>query len=321
MKTLKHRCISAVITAAALTATGNGAEKKPPEATAWFLVLSESAEIRPKPEEGKKGSYRAGRGALMPSFEVKQSHGKSWTRVRAVNPAKLVPEFGWAESALGTSVPIEQYPKDTDLLTTLGGAYLDDFTAANTAIARFVVRRGADEPALVCFLGSPIMSSSRLQVFSRIQGKMTPGPHIELPFSEIQSGITKLEVRDLVGDGNECILTHEPFTQGPENSGLLMVIRRFERDELKVLWKGPLEWRNLANYPPKIGPRQPPEVNIGTPGTVTKGEVEFRARGRQTDIFWKGKVEFRAIGREAPVETLNIEKTITWDGTKFTLLP
>jgi hypothetical protein len=165
------------------------------------------------------------------------------------------------------------------------------------------------------------MSSSRLQVFFRVQGKMPAGPHVELPFSEMQSGITKLEVRDLIGDGNECILAHEPFTQGPENSGLLMVIRRIERDELKVLWKGPLEWRNLANYPPKIGPRQPPEANIGTPGTVTKAEVEFRARGRQTDIVWRGKVEFRAIGREAPVETLNIEKTITWDGTKFTLLP
>ena len=62
---------------------------------------------------------------------------------------------------------------------------------------------------------------------------------------------------------------------------------------------------------------QPPEANIGMPGTVTKGELEFRTRGRLTDLVWKGKVEFHVLGREEPVESVSIEKTCAWDGTKF----
>ncbi len=64
----------------------------------------------------------------------------------------------------------------------------------------------------------------------------------------------------------------------------------------------------------------PPEKNIGSPGTVTKGEVDFRPRGRISELLWKGKVEFYAFGREQPLETVAIEKICSWDGTKFAAL-
>ena len=70
-------------------------------------------------------------------------------------------------------------------------------------------------------------------------------------------------------------------------------------------------------YERKVQTLAPPEKNIGLPGTVTKGEVEFRARGRISEPVWKGKVEFHALGREEPVDTLSLEKVCTWDGTKF----
>jgi len=126
-----------------------------------------------------------------------------------------------------------------------------------------------------------------------------------------------LEIRDLVGDGNECLVTREPFDLGLENRGIRIVIRRLEGAELKTLWEAPLERRNLSSYPPKTRLLQPPERNIGEPGTVTTGTVDFLARGGRHEPVWKGKVEFYVVGREAPVNSIAFEKTCAWQGTKF----
>jgi hypothetical protein len=136
----------------------------------------------------------------------------------------------------------------------------------------------------------------------------------------MQAAITDLEIRDLVGDGNECLITREPFSFGPRNEGVNLVIRRIVAGAFQTLWRAPVEFRNLASFAPKMRMLAPPEKNIGAPGTVTKGDVDFRPRGRTTDLVWKGKVEFYVVGREQPVETVDLEKTCAWDGTKFTAL-
>ncbi len=261
-----------------------------------------------------------GRGALIEVHESRSVGNITWSRVRIVDLETLSPRMGWVDSSQVERVPLEQYPADADLLKELGGAYLDDFARSHTAIARFLVRQGSPEPVLACFLGSPVLPQARLQTFRRSQGKFIRGTFLEFPFSEMKAGISALEVRDLVNDGNECLVTHEPFSFGLENSGVNCVIRRIEGNELKTVWQAPLEHRNLASFAPKFEVLKPPEKNIGAPGTVTQGAVDFRARNSRYELVWKGKVEFYVFGREEPVESVPIEKVCTWDGTKFKAL-
>lgn len=307
--------------ACTLVAVGLSAkEKASAKPTGWCYAFQGAVEVRPKTSASKAAVVRLGRGALAPVFEVKQAGGKSWTRIAAVDPAKLTAEMGWVISSQVEVLPASQFPTDAELLKLLGGAYLDDFVAAHTAVARFLVRQGAQEPALACFLGSPILPQARLQAFVRWRGKWAAGPYVEFPFSDMQAGITSLEIRDLLGDGNECLLTREAFNLGPQNAGVNLVIRRIEGGAFKKLWEAPVELHNLASFAPKLQILTPPERNIGAPGTVTKGDVEFRSRGRISEPLWKGKVEFFAFGREQPVETVTIEKLCPWDGMIFSPL-
>jgi hypothetical protein len=239
----------------------------------------------------------------------------------AVDPAKMVPAKGWIDAIYVEALPAGRFPTDKEILKLADGVFLEDFIEKNTAVARYLVRAPGKEPALVCYLGSVVLPHTRLQIFLPSPGKWSPGPSIELPFSEMQSAIIRLEVRDLLGDGNECLITHEPFRVGPQNAGVNLVIRRLEGGSLKSLWKTPIEARNLASYPPQMDILEPPEMNIGRPGTDTKGDVEFRAREALTDIIWRGKVNFHALGREEPVESISIERAWSWDGTKFAPLP
>jgi hypothetical protein len=274
-------------------------------------------DVRAKTSERKKPILRLGRGGLVPIFELKQRPGRSWARVVAVDPASLTPQGGWIDTSQAETLPLGQYPLDAELLKLLGGPYLEDSTAANTAIARFLVRQGERESALVCFLGSPVSPQARFQAFLPAQGKFTLGPYLEFPFADLKAAITTLEIRDLVGDGNECLLTRETFNLGPQHEGVNLVIRRLEGGGLKTLWRAPVEFVNLAAFPPKIQVLAPPEKNIGSAGTVTKGSVDFRPRGRASDLIWKGKVEFHVLGREQPVETIAVEKICAWDGSEF----
>ena len=292
-------------------------EKKPPAPTGWCYVAKEAVDAKPAPSERKKATVRLGRGAVVPAFETKQARGSNWTKVRVVDPAKLTTETAWVDSSKVESLPPNQFSPDSELFKLLGGTYLEDFTAANVATARFLLRQGDREPALVCLVGSPKFPQVRLQVFLRSPRGLATGPYLEFPFSEMQAGITSLEIRDLLGDGNECLVTREGFNLGMETRGANMVIRRLEAGAFKVLWKAPVEFNNLASFPPTVQTLTPPEKNIGRPGTVTKGEVEFRARGRASEPVWKGKIEFHALGREEPVDTLSLEKACAWDGTKF----
>jgi hypothetical protein len=247
-----------------------------------------------------------------------ESHaGATWALVHAVDLSTLTRQAGWAESDQVDRFPPEQFPADDDILRQVGGAYLDDFTASHTAIARWLVRRGALGPALLCFIASPVLPTAKLIAFYHTQGGFAPGPSLEFPLSDMPAGIVAAEVRDLRGDGNECLITQEPFRTGPERRGINLVIRALEVGRFRTLWQAPLEFRNLEAYSPQLHILQPPEMNIGDPGTVTRGEVSYRPHENTYEPVWKGKVEFYVVGREQPVESVTIEKACPWDGEKF----
>jgi len=292
-------------------------EKRPPEPIGWCVAQVDKLEVMPKPAGRKKILAALGRGALLEAYEVKQKDGRNWTRVRAVDPAKLTSEMGWIDSSHVESLPPSQFPQDDELLKLIGGPYLDDFAAAHTSMARYLVGREGGDPLLVCFLGSPIFPTARLQVFARPQSGLILGPYLEVPFADMQSGIHHIEVRNLFSDGSGYLITHEVFSAGPENRGVNLVIRAISLEGFKVLWKAPVEIRNLGFFAPKIQVLSPPEKNIGAPGTVTKGDVEFRLHGKVSEPVWKGRVEFYAAGREEPVQTVTVEKVCAWHGSKF----
>ncbi len=292
-------------------------EEKPAAPTSWGYVSNGPVDLRRAPSARKSAVALLERGALVPILQVKSKEAAHWALVRVVDPGKLNPKTGWVEANQLETLPLERFPADADILKLLGGAYLEDYTASQTQIARFLVRQGRRDPALVCFLGAPVLPSARLQVFFPSQAKFIPGPLLEFASSEMDTGITSLEVRDLTGDGNESLITHESFQIVPQNRGTRIVIRRIEDSGFKILWRAPLEFRNLASFPPRQKALSPPEKNIGAPGTVTIGNVEFRQHGGVREPVWKGRVEFRALGREEPVETLAIEKVCPWDGTRF----
>ena len=228
---MKNKALSFILIVAACSSAGipssaqEKEKKEPPKPTGWCYVSQGPVEVRPKTSERKTAIVRLGRGALAPVFEVKQAGGRSWTRIQAVDPAKLTPQMGWVISSQIEVLPLSQFPADADLLKLLGGTYLDDFIAANTALARSLVRQGKREPAMACFLGAPILPQARLQVFLRNPGKWAVGPSLEFAFADLRAGVTRLEIRDLFGDGDECLVTRETFTLGPQNEGLNVVIR------------------------------------------------------------------------------------------------
>jgi hypothetical protein len=130
-------------------------------------------------------------------------------------------------------------------------------------------------------------------------------------------GILSGEVRDLLGDRNECLVTHEPFREGPEALGVNIVIRRLEGGNFRSLWAAPIESRNLGSFPSRLQKLHPLEKNAGAPGTVTKGEVEFQRRGNTYVPVWKGKVEFFAVGQDKPIDEVKLSKACAWDGFEF----
>lgn len=283
----------------------------------WGYVRGDAVAVAPKSHLRKASPVRLGRGALVPISKWESKKGTRWARVHVVSLADREPVDGWIESSEIEEIPFDKFPTDAALRQLLGGDLLDDYAAAHSQITRFLVQRGNTGPALVCFITSPVLAAARLVAFLSISGKFVPGPSLEFPAEEIQAGIVSAEVRDLLGDGNECLITREPFRAGPETRGVNEVIRRIEGQEFQTLWKAPVEFRNLGAYPARMQVLQPPEKNIGEPGTMATGEVTFRRRGSVYEPVWKGKVEFRVVGRDEPVQSVPIEKVCPWDGARF----
>jgi len=237
--------------------------------------------------------------------------------LRITDLSTLNPVDAWVDPSKVEIVPIDRFPSDEELLRQLGGEYQDNLTVSKVALARWLVKQGNSGTALVCFVASVVLPASRLVAFLPAQGNFTRGPWLEFPFSEMKPGILSAEVRDLLGDGIECLITHEPFRKGPEVLGVNIVIRRLERGNFRTLWSAPLESRNLGSFPSELQILQPLEKNAGAPGTVTKAEVEFQPRGNIYIPVWKATVEFRAVGQDKPLDSVKVTKACAWNGFEF----
>ena len=306
-----------LFTAYFLLPSGARADKKRAAAPLPWGFVTHETNVEGKPGSRKPAILKLGRGALVNILEDKPRGATPWGRIRAIDPATLESVTGWVDASAIKIEPANLYPSDAELLKQMGGAYLEDLAASSARIVRYVMAQGRRGPALVCFIGTPVLPQTRLQIFQSSNGKFIPGPYLEFPSSEMQSAITSLDVRDLAGDGNEFLVTHEPFKTQTHYDGVNMVIRKIEGDTLKTYWKAPLEFRNVASFPPRRQTLNPPENNIGTPGTITTGTVEFRARGQMSEPFWKGKIAFYVPGREEPLDTVTLEKLCPWNGSRF----
>jgi hypothetical protein len=289
-----------------------------PAPLGWVYLRDGMHELTSRPGKHKEKSDHLTQGALAPVLKITERGGVKWAQIRILNLGTASSQTGWLEEAGPADIlPAENYPPDADLLRQLGAPYLDDFTAEHTKVARFLVRQDPRPPLLLCYVFADPLPTAKLVVFTPSQGKYLPGASLDFPISELKAGIISLEVRDLVGDGNEYLVSREPFRVGPETRGVNVVIRRITESTFLTVWQAPVEFRNLSEFKSKMQILQPPERNIGTPGTVTTGQVTFHPRGNGQEPIWKGKVEFFALGREAAVDSVSIEKACAWDGKEF----
>ena len=310
---LSFLIVTGIIAVAVLAAK----ESEHAQAIAWCYVQKGPLEVTQKVIGRRASSLSLGRGALVPVLRMDSKNGRKWALVRLIDLSTLNPFYGWVDSSQAEIVPIDRFPHDEGLLRQLGREYQDDFTASKAGVARWLVKEGNSGTALVCLVASVVLPASRLVAFRPAQGNFTRGPWLDFPFSDMKPGILSVEVRDLLGDGNECLITREPFRKGPEVLGVNLVIRRLEHDNFKTLWSAPLESRNLDFYPSEPQILQPLEKNVGAPGTVTKGEVEFQPRGNMYIPVWKATVGFYAAGQDKPLNSVNVTKTCAWDGSEF----
>jgi len=237
--------------------------------------------------------------------------------LRVLDLATLTLADGWADSSQAEILPIERFPSDAEILRQLNIEPPGAFTSPSATLARWLVKQGDSGVALICFVAFFGLPESRLVAFLPAGGKYVRGPELEFPFSEMKPGVVSGEVRDLLGDGVECLITHEPFRQGPATFGVNLVIRRLEHGSFSSLWKAPLESQNLGVFPPRVQILRPLEKNAGAPGTVTKAEVEFERRGNISAPVWKATVEFFAPGQDKPIDSVKVTKVCAWNGSEF----
>jgi hypothetical protein len=292
-------------------------EHHQPPPLGWIYLHDSVHELSSRPGKHNPKPYHLTQGTLAPVVKITEKGAAKWAQVRILDLATASSQTGWLEAGPADILPAETYPPDSDLLRQLGAPYLDDITAEHTKVARFLVRQDPRPPLLLGYVFADLLPTAKLVVFTPSQGKYLPGASLDFPISELKAGIISLEVRDLVGDSNECVVSREPFRMGSEMRGVNVVIRRITASTFLTVWQAPVEFRNLAEFKPKLQILHPPEGNIGTPGTVTTGEVTFHPRGNGQEPIWKGKVEFFAVGREAAVDSVPIEKACAWDGKEF----
>ncbi|HTS70611.1 MAG TPA: hypothetical protein VMO17_16630 [Terriglobia bacterium] len=265
----------------------------------------------------RKTTGHLARGALVPIYKTRQKHGATQGQVGKLNLETGSAELGWVELHEGEMQAPSSYPFDAELLRLLGPPYLDDFVAEHTDIARFLVRQAQGPPALLCYVYAAPLLLARLAIYTPAQGKYQLGATLNIPLTEMKAGITSLEIKDLVGDGGACAISKEPFQEQAQTYGTILRIRRIDGGQFQELWQAPIEFHNLSRYNSKLQILQPPERNMGAPGTVTTGEVTFRSQGKGQEPVWKGKVEFFVFGRDAALDSVNIEKACPWDGRQF----
>jgi hypothetical protein len=284
---------------------------------AWCYVQEGPLEFMRKAVGRRTSLLSLGRGALVPVLKTESKKGRKRALLRITDLETLNPVRGWVDSSKAEIVPIDRFPSDEELLRQLGMGTPSGFAASRVAVARWLVKQGNSGPALVCFVASSGQPASRLVAFLPVGGNFIRGPGLEFPFSDMKPGVLSGEVRDLLGDGIECLITQEPFREGPTTLGVNMVIRRLAPGNFLSLWVAPLEWQNLGFFPPEVKILQPLEKNAGAPGTVTKAEVEFQAHGKIYIPVWKATVEFFAAGQDEPIDSVKVTKACAWNGSEF----
>jgi hypothetical protein len=303
-----------------LPAAAIGKEKRkagPIAPVGWLSLQSGSRKLSVSEEDLQKATRHLTQGALLPVFKTKEKRDVRLAQVGALNFQTGSSEMGWVEINAGELKPQDSYPLDSELFRLIGAPYLDDFTAEHTDIARFLVGQAQGPPVLLCYVVTMPLSMANLVIFTPRQGKYLPGAALAIPVSEMKAGITSLEIRDLLGDGSDCVISKEPFHEAAQTSGTILRIRKIVDGQFQILWQAPIEFQNLSQYNAKMQILQPPEQNIGTPGTVTTGDVMFRPSGTGREPVWKGKVEFFVFGREKAADSVNLEKACPWDGRRF----
>jgi hypothetical protein len=283
----------------------------------WLYLHDGPRDFSVSKEDLQKSTRPLPRGSLVPVFKTKVKDGSTYGRVAALNPQTGLAEVGWVKIDPAELKPQPSYPPDDDLTPLLGSPYLDDITAKHTDMARFLVHQAQEPDVLLCYVLTVQLSMAKLVTFTSSGGKFSLGASLNIPITEMSNGITSLEIRDLVGDGSECIVSKENFRDLADTSGSNLVIRRIVDGQFQTVWQAPIKFRNLSQYNAKVQILQPPEKNIGAPGTVTTGEVTYRPSGNGQTPVWKGKVEFFIINREKALDSVKIEKACPWDGNEF----
>jgi len=318
---MKIRVLVALLAAGMVLPGGAVAREKRPTGPVapigWLDLRAGSRDLSVSEPDLQKATRHLPQGALLPVFKTKEKHGAEFAQVGVLNLNTGSSELGWVKINSSELKPPESYPMDSELLRLLGEPYLDDFNAEHTDIARFLVAQTSGPPALLCYVYTGPLSMAKLVVFVPGQQKYLPGAALSFPLTEMKAGITSLEIQDLMGDGSGCVISKEPFREQAQTSGANLCIRKVVDGQFQTLWQAPIEFQNLSQYSSNVRILQPPEQNIGTPGTVTTGDVTFRPDGKGQDPVWKGKVEFFVIGRDKPVDFVNIEKACPWNGRAF----
>ncbi len=321
---MKTRILTALLMAVlTLPWTAAAKEKKntgPVIPIGWLYLRDGSRNLSVSEEDFQKATRHLPQGSLVPVFKTKEKHGDTYGRVAALNLQTGLAELGWVKIDPAELKPVQSYPPDSDLVPLLGSPYLDDVVAQHTDMARFLVHQAQGTEMLLCYVLTSQLSMAKLVVFTTNQGKFYPGASVNIPMTELQNGITSLEIRDLVGDGSECVISNETFRDLADTFGSNLVIRRIVDGQFQTLWQAPIKYKNLSQYNATLQILQPPEKNIGAPGTVTTGVVTYRPSGKGQIPVWNGKVEFFIVNREKALDSVTIEKVCPWDGNEFTPL-
>jgi hypothetical protein len=320
---MKFRILAALLMAGLLPWTVPAKEKKetgPVLPIGWLYLRDGSRDFSVSEQDLQKSIRHLPQGSLVPVFMTKEKHGDTYGRVATLNLGTGRAELGWVKIDPAELKPQKAYPPDSDLVPLLGAPYLDDVVAQHTDMARFLLRQTQGPELLLCYVLTAQLSMAKLVIFTSSQGKFSPGDSLNIPMTELQSGMTSIEIRDLVGDENACIIGKENFRDLADTYGTNLIIRRIVDGNFQTLWQAPIKYKNLSQYNAKLQIFKPPEKNIGAPGTVTTGEVTYRPNGNGQMPVWKGKIEFFVINREKALDSVTIEKACPWDGNEFTPL-
>jgi hypothetical protein len=318
---MKKPIVAALMVAGLLLPVMAGAKEKkeagPVLPIGWLYLHDGPRDVTVSGQDLQKSTRPLPQGSLVPVFKTKEKSDGTYGRVAALNLQTGMAEVGWVKLDAAELKPQPSFPPDDDLTPLLGTPYLDDVTAKHTDMARFLVHQTQGPDVLLCYVLTAPLSMAKLVAFTSSGGKFSLGASLNIPITEMSNGITSLEIRDLVGDGSDCIVSKENFRDLADTSGSNLVIRRILNGQFQTVWQAPIKFKNFSQYNAKLQILQPPEKNIGAPGTVTTGDVTYRPSGNGQIPVWKGKVEFFVINREKALDSVTIEKACPWDGNEF----